>query len=300
MLGLRYCILLGAACLGLISCSSVETEVAESEVATEVTGQGTAKNAQPRPKNTGVTSPGEYTVDTKPVQFLPKAPGIRVSSVSVPEKVVALTFDDGPHPSLTPRLLDILARHNVKATFFVLGQNVRRYPDIVRRAASAGHEIASHSDTHPQLSKCSRDKVIRELDATASAIQSATGSLPRVLRPPYGSLTKDQQQWIYNKYGYRAIMWNVDPLDWKKPGASVVASRLINGTKPGGILLAHDIHTGTIDAMEQTISGIKAKGYRFVTVSQLINMGNAAAQRAKAEADEAAAAAPASGEAPLS
>lgn len=292
MLNFKQCLLLAAATFGLVSCSSSdELEIIDEQPIESVRYAKPTANKQltinTQTKNT-LPENTNNTVDATPAKVTPKAPGISVSQVSIPDKVVALTFDDGPHPSLTPRLLDILDKHGVKATFFVLGQNVRRYPDIVRRAAASGHEIASHSDTHPNLGRSSQEKIFRELDATESAIINACGKKPKVMRPPYGSMTSAQRQSVYNKYGYHIILWNVDPLDWKKPGSSVVASRLANGCRPGGILLAHDIHASTIDAMDSAINQIKAKGYRFTTVSNLLSMGYSAARKAKAEAQAAA------------
>ncbi len=185
---------------------------------------------------------------------------------------VALTFDDGPHPVNTPRLLDILKQRNVKATFYVIGTNVKRYPEIARRIVAEGHEIANHTATHPSLAKLSDDGVRQELRSCRDAIVSATGVTPRTMRPPYGSITTAQKSWIRKEFGYPTILWSVDPLDWKKPGASVVTSRLVSGTTPGGILLAHDIHAGTIDAMPSTVDQLLARGYQFLTVTELLAM----------------------------
>ena len=212
-----------------------------------------------------------------------KMPGISVSRVPLPEKLVALTFDDGPHPSLTPQLLDILKKHEVAVTFFVLGKNVRAYPQVVARAYQEGHEIASHSYSHPILSKSGAAKVKSELDSTAAAIESACGVRPRVMRPPYGAMTQAQRQKVNQEYGYHIIFWDVDPLDWRRPGSGVVAQRLIQGAKPGSILLAHDIHAGTVEAMDQAIAGLKARGYRFVTVSRLIEEGKKLAKAGVAD-----------------
>ena len=236
-------------------------------------------------------------VQTPQKPFVPNAPGISVSRVSVPDKLVALTFDDGPHPVLTPRLLDILARTGAKATFFMLGQNVSRYPDIVRRADAEGHEVASHSYSHPNLNKCSLSKVYQELDSTEAAIQKATGKKPSLVRPPYGNMKKDVRALVNQKYGYHIVLWDVDPLDWRRPGSGVVAQRLVKGSRPGSILLSHDIHEGTVNAMESTIRSLQAQGYRFVTVSDLIAEGQASSRQHIA-APAAPQAVPAPGETP--
>ncbi len=201
------------------------------------------------------------------------ASGVTFSRVSVPGPYVALTFDDGPHSSNTPRLLDILRARNVKATFYVIGKNVDLYPGIVRRAVAEGHEIGNHTYTHPKLSSLSNERVMMEIRRTDEAIMRACGLRPKTLRPPYGALLQSQRQMIHASLGYPTIMWSVDPLDWKRPGASVVTSRIVNGTNNGAIILAHDLHGSSVDAMPATIDTLLRKGYRFVTVSQLLAMG---------------------------
>src|SRR4030095_12805818 len=130
---------------------------------------------------------------------------ITFSSVHVDEPYIALTFDDGPSATLTPKLLDLLAAHHIKATFFVIGENVAEHPEIVTRAAREGHEIASHSWSHPNLGKMSDEGVRSQLQRTDDAIKSATGARPALMRPPYGSITAHQKRWIHDNFGYRAI-----------------------------------------------------------------------------------------------
>ncbi len=185
---------------------------------------------------------------------------------------IAMTFDDGPSPETTPRLLDILKQRNIKATFFMIGQNAERNPDIVKRILADGHEIGNHSWTHPQLAKLPDDRVTEEITKTQNAIKSASGYTPKLLRPPYGSITARQKEWIENQFGLSVILWSVDPFDWKRPGASVIEQRILAGARPGAIILSHDIHKQTVDSMPATLDALAAKGYQFVTVSQLIAM----------------------------
>ncbi len=194
------------------------------------------------------------------------------SQVKITEPYVALTFDDGPHPRYTPRLLDILKQRNVKATFYVVGTNAKAYPHILKRMVQEGHEVANHTWSHPYLTKLSQSSVRKELDSTRDAIIQATGIPPVSYRPPYGAINSSLKSWIHSEYGYPTIMWSVDPLDWQKPGSGKVADRLVNGAHKGAILLAHDIHRGTIDAIPSTVDRLIQKGYRFVTVSQLIGL----------------------------
>lgn len=194
------------------------------------------------------------------------------SKVNTSLPFIALTFDDGPHATNTPRLLDILKSRNVKATFYVVATNARRYPEIMRRIVAEGHEIGNHTVTHGNLTKMSESGVRKELSVAHEAIVATTGIAPRTMRPPYGAITSSQKSWIRREFGYPSILWSVDPEDWKKPGSSVVASRLVSGARPGGILLVHDIHAPTIDAMPSAIDQLLAKGFQFVTVTQLIAM----------------------------
>ena len=205
-----------------------------------------------------------------PLEPRPRRAPASYNSVDTARPYVALTFDDGPHPELTPRLLDILRHHGVRATFYVIGRNVETYPEIARRIVSEGHEIANHSWSHPALTTLGAARLRQEIDKTNEVILRVTGRRPTNMRPPYGAINDRVRQAMFRDHGLDVIMWSVDPLDWRRPGADVVRQRLVDGAAPGAILLAHDIHPGTIDAMSGTISQLKAKGYGFATVSQLL------------------------------
>ncbi|MEO0414628.1 MAG: polysaccharide deacetylase family protein [Verrucomicrobiota bacterium] len=236
---------------------------------------------------TGCKAPGKKTAQTPPTSAKPSQPTVqrpaqaqtgplgRQSSygrVNTHLPFVALTFDDGPHPTNTPRLLDILRQKNVKATFFVVGTNARKYPHILKRMVAEGHEIGNHTISHGKITTMPQPKIHNEIVGSQHAVTSATGVAPRCFRPPYGAITSQQKGWIKGNYGLPSILWSVDPEDWKKPGVGVVAQRLVSGAAPGGILLLHDIHAPSIDATPIAIDRIKAKGLQFVTVSQLISM----------------------------
>jgi peptidoglycan/xylan/chitin deacetylase (PgdA/CDA1 family) len=202
----------------------------------------------------------------------PGGPKITYNSVYVEGPYIAMTFDDGPHATLTPKLLDMLAARKLKATFYVVGKCVAEYPDILKRIAREGHEVASHSWSHPNLGKMSDEGVRSELRRTDDIIKQTIGVRPTNMRPPYGSITPRQKGWINDEFGYRVIIWDVDPFDWKRPGSAVVTSRIVNQTKPGSIILAHDIHPATVEAMPETFDQLTAKGFKFVTVSELLAM----------------------------
>lgn len=212
--------------------------------------------------------PGIGPAPTAPAR---KRPGL-FNSVHTSRKVVALTFDDGPHGKLTPKLLDLLKRENVRATFFVLGSLVAVNPQIVQRMAAEGHEVANHSWDHPRLPALSAEKFNREIRETSDIIEKNTGRKVTLMRPTYGLYNERVRHELTDTHGLDIILWSVDPNDWKKPGPDAVARRLIAGAHPGAILLAHDIHPGTIAAMPKTIAGLKAQGYTFATVSELLAM----------------------------
>jgi peptidoglycan/xylan/chitin deacetylase (PgdA/CDA1 family) len=219
--------------------------------------------ASPIPSPSPSSSPESSSGATKPATWF---------SVNVDGPYIAMTFDDGPSPETTPQLLDILKQRNIKATFFMIGQNAEQSPAIVQRILAEGHEIGNHSWTHPQLSKLSDDRVTEEINKTQAAIKSACGYTPVLLRPPYGAITARQKDWIEKQFGLSVIIWSVDPFDWKRPGASVIEQRILAGARPGAIILSHDIHKQTVDAMPATLDALAAKGFKFVTVSQLIAM----------------------------
>ena len=216
----------------------------------------------------------------------PRPPRVPASynAVKTSRPVLALTFDDGPHPEYTPKLLDILRHHGVRATFYVIGRNVEKYPEIARRIVAEGHEIANHSWSHPPLTSVGASRLRQEMEKTNDAIVRATGRRPTNMRPPYGAINDRVRQSILRDHGLDVILWSCDPLDWKRPGAGVVRRRMVEGATPGGILLAHDIHPGTIEAMPGTISDLKANGYGFATVSQLLALQDAPAPRPTAVA----------------
>jgi peptidoglycan/xylan/chitin deacetylase (PgdA/CDA1 family) len=219
--------------------------------------------ASPSPSPSPEASPEAANAANKPATWF---------SVNVEGPYIAMTFDDGPSPETTPRLLDILKQRNIKATFFMIGQNAERNPTIVKRILAEGHEIGNHSWTHPQLSKLSDDRVTEEINKTQNAIKDASGYTPVLMRPPYGAITARQKEWIEKQFDLSVIIWSVDPFDWKRPGASVIEQRILAGARPGAIVLSHDIHKQTVDAMPATLDALAAKGFKFVTVSQLIAM----------------------------
>lgn len=191
--------------------------------------------------------------------------GIRTAS-----PVVAMTFDDGPHPNLTPRLLDLLKARGLRATFYLIGNRCVTWPDIVRRISDEGHEIGNHSWSHPDLSRRNDGSVLSEIDRTSDAIFRITGRPPVTFRPPYGAFTRRQRNMLYDSRRLPTVLWSVDPEDWRRPGAGVVARRILSHSRPGAIILSHDIQSGTVSAMPQTFDGLAARGLQFGTISQMV------------------------------
>lgn len=183
---------------------------------------------------------------------------------------IAITFDDGPHPKLTPMLLDMLKERGIKATFFLVGKNAADYPEIVQRIVAEGHEVANHSWSHPQLTKLGADALNAEITQTNNAIHQATGIKTTIMRPPYGATNASITKRLNEEFGLTVIMWSVDPLDWKIRNSAHVTKYITENTTPGAIILAHDIHPTTVEAMPAVLDTLTAKGYKFVTVSELI------------------------------
>ncbi|MEX1119268.1 MAG: polysaccharide deacetylase family protein [Terrimicrobiaceae bacterium] len=192
------------------------------------------------------------------------------NSCNVSDNSIAITFDDGPHPQLTPKLLDLLKERGIKATFYVVGKNVETYPEITKRIIEEGHELGNHTWNHPALPKIGAAKVKSEMDRTTEIIVKTTGVKPATMRPPYGATNATLNKRLDEEFGMKVILWSVDPQDWKYRNADRVANHLIENTKAGGILLAHDIHPSTIAAMPRTLDTLTAKGFKFVTVSELL------------------------------
>lgn len=182
------------------------------------------------------------------------------------KKKVALTFDDGPHPVYTPEMLDLLKEKNVKATFFLLGEQVEQYPDIVKRMSEEGHLIGNHSYKHEQLSKLSTVQACSRVNRTNELIHSITGRYPEYLRPPFGDW-KDSLDCEVNMV---EVLWDVDTLDWSSKNKDKVVNKVMNNVEEGDIILMHDSYESTIQATGEIIDRLQKDGYEFVTVEEMI------------------------------
>jgi len=182
-------------------------------------------------------------------------------------KVIALTFDDGPGP-YTAHLLDILDQYGAKATFFLIGSKVSGQASVVRSIQARGHQLGNHSWSHPELPKLSVDQIAGEIDRTNEAIRQATGVKPSILRPPYGAVNGVVLEQLRLR-NMSSILWSVDTRDWADRNSQIVCSRAVAGARPGAVILMHDIHQTSVNAVPCILSSLKQQGYSFVTIQRL-------------------------------
>ncbi len=194
--------------------------------------------------------------------------------VKTEEKLVALTFDDGPHPEHTSDVLDLLAQYNAKGTFFVVGEHADKNPELILRMYEEGHEIANHTYTHPF--KVTVPELMEEIKQTNDTIYSITGFAPELFRPVEGQYTDAMIEAI-TKEGYMVVMWSwhQDTEDWKDPGVKKIVDKVLKGTKQGDVVLFHDgggNRQQTVDALDQILPALQKEGYKFVTISELLEV----------------------------
>lgn len=187
------------------------------------------------------------------------------------EKYVAITFDDGPSVQVTPRVLKILKQHDAKATFFMLGSQVEKYPSIAARVANSGHEIGNHTDHHMDLTKIGESRMVEEVQKSNQKILEATGQSPTLIRPPYGAINPNVEKVARNN-GSSLILWSVDSLDWKSKNTEAINQLVQKEVVSGSIILLHDVHPTTADALPKLLTTLEEEGYHFLTVSQLLSM----------------------------
>ena len=218
-------------------------------------------------KLANIPKPPEPKPEPKP------APAVPAPAPTTGNKVIALTFDDGPGP-YTAHLLDVLDQYGAKATFFLIGSKVSSQANVVRSIHARGHQLGNHSWSHPELPKLPVDQIAGEIDRTNDAIKQATSVTPAILRPPYGAVNGVVLEQLRLR-GMSSILWSVDTRDWADRNSDIVCSRAVAGARPGAIILMHDIHQTSVGAVPCILSALKQQGYSFVTVQGLI--GNMAA-----------------------
>lgn len=196
---------------------------------------------------------------------------------SLLDNKVALTFDDGPDIRFTPQVLDVLNEYQVKATFFLMGARAAEHANIVRRMNDEGHAIGNHTYWHPNLAEESIERAHWEITSAEDVLFQILGYRTRLFRPPYGNLTREIVE-LLESLNYAVILWNVDSLDWKQPGADVIADFVTANAGPGSIILMHDGGhwtmdlSGTVNSLHQIIPSLQQKGLEFVTIPELLGI----------------------------
>jgi peptidoglycan/xylan/chitin deacetylase (PgdA/CDA1 family) len=181
---------------------------------------------------------------------------------------LALTFDDGPSAATTPQVLAVLAKHHVHATFFLVGSHVHGNEQLLRRMYQDGHEIGNHSWSHPDLTALPVDQLELQYGKTQQAITAAGVPAPTLFRPPYGAVNDTVRAHI----PMTLIFWNVDPEDWRQKTAQEVVDKVENNIRPGRVVVLHDSHQPTTDALDHLLADLQAANYQLVTISQLFNL----------------------------
>lgn len=179
---------------------------------------------------------------------------------------IAITFDDGPHPVYTERLLDGLKERSVHATFFVTGEHAKLHPEIIQRMSEEGHLIGNHTYSHIQLTSANREKFRQELIDTNKVISEITGNEVLFVRPPYGTWDKTFE----TELNMFPVLWTVDPLDWCSNDADCIVRKVIKNTKENDIILMHDYYESSVTAALAAIDHLKAQGFTFVTVDEIL------------------------------
>jgi peptidoglycan/xylan/chitin deacetylase (PgdA/CDA1 family) len=186
-------------------------------------------------------------------------------------KLVALTFDDGPSP-YTPQILKILKQYQIRATFFVLGEQAQHNPDIIRQIHEEGHVIGNHTWTHSNLTRLSATQIQHEIESTNQLLESLIGESPHLIRPPYGSVNSSVQKMIH-KMGMSSVMWNVDPTDWNLKQTDSVSARVFSGLRQNNVILLHDgggPRDQTVASLPLIIEKLQKQDYEFVTVPEYL------------------------------
>ena len=193
------------------------------------------------------------------------------------EKIVALTFDDGPYPPYTQQVLNVLKENGVPATFFVVGKNVERYPELVKRIVAEGHQLGNHTYSHPDLLKLDRGQIAAEVDKTQRLLFEITGRVPDIMRPPHGFRDAVVME-VMAERNLKVVEWSVMCRDWVNPGVETITRRVVSKVKSGSIILLHDgdgvdstaSRAQTVEATRRIIHELKSQDYRFVTVDEIL------------------------------
>ena len=211
-----------------------------------------------------------------PYPLQTKYPDIVLYKANTDKKIIALTFDDGPDDKFTPQILNVLKKHNVKATFFLLGTRVHKHPNVAKQILDDGHTIGNHTYWHPELTKKNIDSMVWEIEQNEKELERILQIKTNLFRAPYGALTEKQIQKL-SELGYRIIGWSIDTEDWRNLPAGEIKRKILNQLHPGAIVLMHSAGhwtqdlSGTVQALDEIIPLLKKEGYMFVTIPEMFN-----------------------------
>ena len=224
------------------------------------------------PAPTPAPPPSATTTKTTPTVITPPPCGQEVFFGPSDRPRIALTFDDGPSAELTPWILSTLRRHDVKATFFVLGQRAEKLPDVLQQIDEAGHEIGNHGWTHTSLRSLFPEQIEQEVDDTNAVVEAATGKQPALFRPPFGRYPPSAVPLVAER-GMSFVLWNADSRDWDhNADTDAIVERVLDEARPGAIILLHDSQDATARALDRILTGLSDKGLEIVPVSELTGL----------------------------
>ena len=183
-----------------------------------------------------------------------------------PERAVCLTFDDGPDPQRTPKLLDLLKCHGLQATFFLIGEKAQAHPELVQRMVEEGHTIGNHTWSHVDVTKMSDKQACEEITKTSELVRSIVGYDTEYIRPPFGAWNKN----LECGFGMFPVLWTIDPLDWKTENADQIVEKVMSEAKENAIILLHDRYEASVEAALRIVDLLKEQGYTFVTADKLV------------------------------
>lgn len=258
-----------------------QPQTAETPPSPAVKPPAAAKPAKPpvRARNTEVAT-GSATAQAGRLtlaQLSRKYPQYFKLRGSSEEKAVALTFDDAPDNQYTAQILDVLRKYDVRATFFLIGSSAEKHPELVKRIVKEGHTVGNHSYNHQLFTRLSDDAFREQVQKTQQSLGRLAGYAPKLLRPPYGEISESQLLWAA-EHGLLVVNWNIDSLDWKQLNQAQILSNVMDGIKPGSIVLQHsgggprqDL-SGTVQALPRIIETLRSNGYRLVTVPELLRV----------------------------
>lgn len=206
---------------------------------------------------------------TQAVTVSAKAKQLPIYSVETQEKKIALGINCAWDNPKIEQILDILAKYQAKATFFVVGEWCEKYPEQVRQISERGHEVGNHSNTHPDMTKLTREEITADIEAAGAKIEQLTGKRPTMFRAPSGAYN-DTVLETARGLGYEVIQWDVDSIDWKDPAAEKIVSRVISKVGPGSICLFHAGKDNTLEALPQILEQLSGQGYTFVPAGELV------------------------------